>query len=95
MQVLSLPQTSTFATAVNYSVSGTIMNNWSSGGNIYNGILTVNNSSNGYFGFANGTADTYNADVYANNTSTTGGRIIFGNTSNNQFNGNIYVSQST
>ncbi len=87
-------QTSTFAAAVNYSVSGTIMNNWSAGGNTYNGVLTVNNSSNGYIGFGNGTADIYNADVYANNTSTTGGRIIFGNTSNNQFNGNIYVSQS-
>jgi len=87
-------QTSTFAAAVNYSVSGTIMNNWSNGGNTYNGVLTVNNSSNGYFGFANGTADTYNADVYANNTSTTGGRIIFGNNCTSQFNGNIYVSQN-
>ena len=87
-------QTSTFSAAVNYSVSGTIMNNWSAGGNTYNGVLTVNNSSNGYFGFGNGTADTYNDDVYVNNTSTTGGRIIFGNSSNNQFNGNIYVSQS-
>lgn len=87
-------QTSTFAAAVNYSVSGTIINTWSSGGNVYNGVLTVNNSSNGYFGFANGTADTYNADVYANNTSTTGGRIIFGNNCTSQFNGNIYVSQS-
>ena len=87
-------QTSTFATAVNYSVSGTIINTWSSGGNVYNGVLTVNNSSNGYFGFANGTADTYNDDVYANNTSTTGGRIIFGNNCTSQFNGNIYVSQS-
>lgn len=87
-------QTSTFAAAVTYSASGSVLNTWSSGGNLYNGILTVNNSSNGYFGFANGTADTYNADVYANNTSTTGGRIIFGNTSNNQFNGNIYISQS-
>lgn len=87
-------QTSTFATAVTYSVGGTILNTWSSGGNIYNGVLTVNNSSNGYIGFANGTADTYNADVYANNTSTTGGRIIFGNNCTSQFNGNLYVSQS-
>ncbi len=87
-------QTSTFAAAVNYSVSGTIINTWSSGGNVYNGVLTVNNSSNGYFGFANGTADTYNDDVYANNTSTTGGRIIFGNNCTSQFNGNIYVSQN-
>ena len=87
-------QTSTFAAAVNYNISGTIMNNWSSGGNTYNGVLTVNNSSNGYIGFANGTADTYNNDVYANNTSTTGGRIIFGNNCTSQFNGNFYISQS-
>jgi len=87
-------QTSTFATTVTYNLSGTILNNWSAGGNVYNGVLTVNNSSNGYIGFGNGTADVFNADVYANNTSTTGGRIIFGNTSNNQFNGNVYVSQS-
>ncbi|MBX3165066.1 MAG: T9SS type A sorting domain-containing protein [Bacteroidetes bacterium] len=91
---LIIAQTSTFATAVNYSVSGTIMNNWSSGGNVYNGVLTVNNSSNGYFGFANGTPDTYNDDVYAYNTSTTGGRIIFSNNCTSQFNGNLYVSQT-
>jgi hypothetical protein len=87
-------QTSTFAADVNYNIGGTINNTWSSGGNVYNGVLTINNSSNGYTGFANGTADTYNADVYANNTSTTGGRIIFGNNCTSQFNGNIYVSQS-
>ncbi|MBL7935458.1 MAG: hypothetical protein JNM51_06590, partial [Bacteroidia bacterium] len=87
-------QTSTFAAAVNYNVGGSILNTWSSGGNIYNGVLTINNSSNGFIGFANGTADTYNADVYANNTSSTGGRIIFGNNCTSQFNGNLYVSQS-
>jgi hypothetical protein len=87
-------QTSTFAAAVNYNIDGTINNAWSTGGNVYNGVLTVNNSSNGYTGFANGTADTYNDDVYANNTSTSGGRIIFGNNCTSQFNGNIYVSQS-
>lgn len=87
-------QTSTFATTVTYNAGGTILNTWSSGGNTYNGVLTVNNSSNGYLGFANGTADTYNADVYANNTSTTGGRIIFGNNCTSQFNGNIYASQT-
>jgi hypothetical protein len=87
-------QTSTFSAAVTYNASGTILNNWSSGGNTYNGVLTVNNSSNGFIGFANGTADIYNADVYANNTSATGGRIIFGNNCTSQFNGNVYVSQS-
>ncbi len=89
-----IAQTSTFGNAVTYSIAGTIADYWSGGGNTYNGVLTVNNSSSGYVGFANGTTDIYNNDVYANNTSTTGGRIIFGNNCTSQFNGNIYVSQS-
>lgn len=85
---------STYSGTVTYNLGGTILNTWSAGGNTYNGILTVNNSSNGFIGFANGTGDTYNADVYCNNTSTTGGRIIFGNNSTSNFNGDIYVSQN-
>ncbi len=87
-------QTSTFSAAVTYNLGGSILNTWSAGGNTYNGVLTVNNASSGYIGFANGTADVYNADVYANNTSTTGGRIIFGYNSTSQFNGDVYVNQS-
>jgi hypothetical protein len=87
-------QTSTFSAATTYSVSGTINNAWSNGGNIYNGVLSVYNTSNGYTGFANGTGDTYNNDVYLTVNSTTGGRIIFGENSTSNFNGDIYVSQS-
>ncbi|MBS1651871.1 MAG: T9SS type A sorting domain-containing protein [Bacteroidetes bacterium] len=87
-------QTSTFANTVTYNLGGTILNNWSNGGNVYNGTLTINNASNGFIGFASSAGDTYNADVYCNNTSTTGGRIIFGNNSTSQFNGNVYVNQN-
>ncbi len=65
---------------------------WSSGGNTFNGTLTVNQLGAGYFGFANGAPDIYNGDVYANNNSTE--RIIFGNNPvGNQFNGNIILTQ--
>ena len=65
---------------------------WSTGGNTFNSTLTVNQQGAGYFGFANGTADIYNGDVYANNNSTE--RIIFGNNpTGNQFNGNIILTQ--
>lgn len=86
-------QTSTFATTVTYNMSGTTGNCWASGGNTYNGVLNVNNSSSGYIGFANGTADTYNGVVNLTNTSATGGRIIFGNNCTSQFNEDINVSQ--
>lgn len=69
------------------------MGEWSSGGNIFNSTLTVNQNGAGYFGFANGSPDVYNGDVYANNNSTE--RIIFGNNPvGNQFNGNIILTQT-
>lgn len=65
---------------------------WSYGGNTFNNTLIVNQQGSGYFGFANGAADIYNGDVYANNNSTE--RIIFGNNpTGNQFNGNIILTQ--
>jgi hypothetical protein len=65
---------------------------WSFGGNTFNSTLTVNQQGSGYFGFANGAADIYNGDVYANNNSTE--RIIFGNNPiGNQFSGNIILTQ--
>jgi Secretion system C-terminal sorting domain len=65
---------------------------WSSGGNTFNGTLTVNQMGAGFFGFANGAPDIYNGDVYANNNSTE--RIIFANNpAGNQFNGNIILTQ--
>lgn len=70
-------------------------NNPSSGGNTFNGTLTVNyysTSGTGYWSFANGAPDIYNDDVYSNNNSLN--RIIFGhNSTGNQFNGNLYVTQ--
>ena len=64
-----------------------------SGGNVYNSTLTVNhNGTTGYWSFANGSADTYNHDVYSNNNSSE--RIIFGHSSTgNLFNGDIIVTQ--
>ena len=82
-------------TAVLTKTDGT-SSNPTSGGNIYNGTLTVNyNSSNGngYWSFGNGAPDIYNSDVYSNNNSLD--RIIFGhNSANNQFNGNLIVTQT-
>jgi hypothetical protein len=70
--------------------------NATTGGNTFNGTLTVNYTSsagNGYWSFGNGAADVYNGDVYSNNNSLD--RIIFGqNSANNQFNGNFIVTQT-
>jgi hypothetical protein len=66
---------------------------WGSGGNIFNGASTFNNTSAGYFGLANGTADIYNGDVFTNNSGTE--RILFGNGPITlQFNGNITLTES-
>ena len=65
---------------------------WSSGGNVFNSTVTINQQGAGYFGFANGAPDIYNGDVYVNNNSTE--RVIFGNSSSgNQFNGNIILTE--
>lgn len=70
--------------------------NASSGGNTFNADLTVNYTSSnntGYWSFANGAPDIYNGDVYLNNNSLD--RIILGhNSANNQFNGNVIVTQT-
>ncbi len=66
---------------------------WSPGGNTFNGTLTVNQQGGGFFGFANGSPDIYNGDVYLNNNSTD--RIIIGaGVPGNQFNGNIILTQN-
>ncbi|HVM88997.1 MAG TPA: T9SS type A sorting domain-containing protein [Puia sp.] len=81
----------TYSGNVNLTKTG-FTGEWSSGGNIFNGITTINQLGSGYFGFANGSPDVYNGDLYLNNNSTE--RIILGNSSvNNQFNGNIIVTQ--
>ncbi len=67
-----------------------------SGGNIFNGTLTVNyfsSNGTGYWSFANGNPDIYNGDVYSNNNSLD--RIIFGhNAGGNQFNGDFIITQT-
>jgi hypothetical protein len=86
-----LLQTTVFSDSVSLTKTGST-GEWSYGGNTFNSTLTVNQQGAGYFGFANGAADIYNGDVYANNNSTE--RIIFGNNpAGNQFNGNIILTQ--
>ena len=86
-----LLQATVFSDSVSLTKTGST-GEWSYGGNTFNSTLTVNQQGSGYFGFANGAADTYNGDVYANNNSTE--RIIFGNNpAGNQFNGNIILTQ--
>jgi hypothetical protein len=68
-------------------------NNPSAGGNTFNGTLTMNHTGVGYWGMGNGAADIFNGNLFLNNTSNE--RIIIGqNSSNNQFNGNVTVTQS-
>jgi hypothetical protein len=81
-----------FSDTVNLTKTGAT-GEWSAGGNTFNSTLYVNQQGGGYFGFANGSPDIYNGDVYANNNSTE--RIIFGNSPvGNQFNGNIILTQT-
>ena len=81
-----------YSDSVNVTKTGAT-GEWSFGGNTFNSTLTVNQQGSGYFGFANGAADTCNGDLYANNNSTE--RIIFGNNPvGNIYNGNIILTQT-
>jgi type IX secretion system substrate protein len=80
-----------YSDSVNVTKNGAT-GEWSTGGNTFNSTLTVNQLGSGFFGFANGSPDIYNGDVYANNNSTE--RIIFGNNpTGNMYNGNIILTQ--
>jgi hypothetical protein len=80
-----------YADTVNLTKTGAT-GEWSGGGNTFNSLTTINQLGSGYFGFANGSPDIYNGDVYVNNNSTE--RVIFGNSSlGNQFNGNVILTQ--
>lgn len=87
---------SVFNSNVTFTKTDGTNSNPSSGGNTFNGVLTLNyysTSGTGYWSFANGAPDIYNGDVYSNNNSLN--RIIFGhNSTGNQFNGNLYVTQT-
>ncbi len=69
--------------------------NSSAGGNTFHTTLTINyfsSAGTGYWSFANGNPDIYNGDVYVNNNSLD--RIILGhNSGNNQFNGDVIITQ--
>ncbi len=82
----------TYSGNVNLTKNGAT-GEWSNGGNTFNGATTtINQLGSGFFGFANGSPDIYNGDVYVNNNSTE--RVIFGNSSaGNQFNGNVILTQ--
>lgn len=88
--------TSVFNSAVTFTKTDGTSNNASSGGNTFNADLTVNyisSNNTGYWSFGNGAPDVYNGDLYSNNNSLD--RIIFGhNSTNNQFNGNVIVTQT-
>ncbi len=87
---------SVFNNTVSFTKTDGTNSNPSSGGNTFNAALYVNyisTTGTGYWSFGNGAADIYNGDVYANNNSLD--RIIFGHSStNNQFNGNLIVTQT-
>lgn len=81
----------TFSGNVNLTKNGAA-GEWSNGGNTFGGTTTINQLGSGFFGFANGSPDIFNGDVYVNNNSTE--RVIFGNSSaGNQFNGNVILTQ--
>ncbi|HEV2481309.1 MAG TPA: hypothetical protein VGS79_16670, partial [Puia sp.] len=66
---------------------------WSAGGNTFNGICTITNSSSGFVVLGNGNPDIWNADV--NFVDAGSERILPGwNSIGNQFNGNIFVNTS-
>jgi hypothetical protein len=87
---------SVFNSVVTFTKTDGTSSNASAGGNTFNSTLTANyisTNGTGYWSFGNGAPDIYNGDVYANNNSLD--RIIFGhNSTNNQFNGNLIVTQT-
>lgn len=64
-----------------------------SGGNIFNGVTTLTNTSSAYLGMGNGNPDIFNDDLYIFNQSSE--RIFLAqNSSGNQLNGDVYVEQN-
>ncbi|MBS1637065.1 MAG: T9SS type A sorting domain-containing protein [Bacteroidetes bacterium] len=86
-------QASTYNGTVVFNKNGGT-NNSMSGNNTFNSTLTLNHSGAGYWGFGNGTRDIFNGDIFLNNTCNNERIIIGQNSSNNQFNGNVTVTQS-
>lgn len=65
--------------------------NTSTGGNIFNGITTINNSGSGSLDLSNSIADIYNNDVEFNNTGTSRMQIGISSTGT-EFNGNTIIN---
>jgi len=82
----------TFNEAVDATKTGASGDN-SQGGNIFNGVCNITNSSSGYLILGSNNPDTWNDDVtFTNNGSE---RILAAyQSTGNQFNGNIYVNTS-
>ncbi|MEO9022256.1 MAG: T9SS type A sorting domain-containing protein [Ginsengibacter sp.] len=80
----------TFNGTVNATKTGD-NGNYSLGGNVFNAICSITNSSNGFLILGSGNADTWNKDViFTNNGSE---RLLPAyNSTGNQFNGNIFLN---
>ncbi len=65
----------------------------SSGGNVFNGVITLANSGSGIFTSANSILDTFNADLTLTNTGTASIRMA-DNIPGTVFNGNIAVNST-
>lgn len=61
-------------------------NDASTGGNVFNGAVTITNAGSGNVYLANGTGDQFNANATFNNTGSAGLAIAY-NSTNNTFNG--------
>jgi hypothetical protein len=77
----------TFQGVTTITKTGT-SNDWSSGGNTFNDVLTVNNTGTGYFLLGNGNPDVFNAAATFNNTSANNIYVAY-NSTNNIFNGPV------
>lgn len=82
---------STFQGVSRFEKTGNTSDNYSNGGNTFNGQFIVRNTGSRFFCFGNSSADVYNGVVRIENTST--GTIEMARTSaNNIFNQNIEIN---
>ncbi|HEY1216868.1 MAG TPA: hypothetical protein VGE93_24855, partial [Bryobacteraceae bacterium] len=82
----------TFNGALNATKTGS-GGDWSSGGNVFNGVCTLINSSAGYFLLGNSSPDVWNNDVILTDNGSERLLPCWGS-AGNQFNGNIFVNTS-
>ncbi len=82
----------TFNGQVNATKTGAT-NDYSSGGNIFNGTTIFNSTGAGNLNLGNGNPDTWNSDVSFNNSGSSSINIGW-NSAGNTFNGNINLSST-